>query len=310
MSRGRVPRQSAVHGVRGREGRAKLNIGGLAGAVARPMRFWVHHESDPEFALSVEWADGDARTVAALRDTFAAALARAHPTSAPPAASLQLGASDGTRIPLDSCVVAAVCDGDDVYATVACESHVSTAPPNVLSPSGAPSVAASASAVASGLPEALKARKKLPPALKPYFEAADEAWRKRSYRQARTIYTELLELDQNALPARHRSLARRRLGEIELHCGRENRAVEHLRLAVDADESVVESHLGLGKAYAAAGRHADAVPAIQRALKLVHEPKEVRPKLEHRNYKHQRGGAVSAACVRFEPTATPPHLGR
>jgi len=174
------------------------------------MRFYIHSEEEPSFALPVQWDDADTRPVEALLQHFLAAYAAKGGKRS--AAQIALSSSDGRLLAPKARVLAVVEDGGDVFA--------------VERPSGAAaSASASASAKAparSAAPAADSEAEALQKVLAPYLDAAQKAWDARGYRQAKEIYGELLTVHPK-LP-----VALRRLGEIELLCGRADSAVDWL----------------------------------------------------------------------------------
>ena len=174
------------------------------------MRFYIHSEEEPSFALPVQWDDADTRPVEALLQHFLAAYAAKGGKRS--AAQIALSSSDGRLLAPKARVLAVVEDGGDVFA--------------VERPSGA-AASASASAPAkaparSAAPAADSEAEALQKVLAPYLDAAQKAWDARGYRQAKEIYGELLTVHPK-LP-----VALRRLGEIELLCGRADSAVDWL----------------------------------------------------------------------------------
>ena len=178
------------------------------------MRFYVHSEEEPSFALPVQWDDADTRPIEALLQLFLAAYAAKGGKRS--AAQIALSGSDGRLLAPKARVLAVVEDGGDVFA--------------VARPSGAAaSASASASAKAPARSAAPAADAKgaeaeaLQKVLAPYLDAAQKAWDNRGYRQAKEIYGELITVHPK-LP-----IALRRLGEIELFCERADPAVGWLR---------------------------------------------------------------------------------
>ena len=214
------------------------------------MRFYIHSEEEPSFALPVQWDDADTRPVEALLQHFLAAYAAKGGKRS--AAQIALSSSDGSLLAPKARVLVVVEDGGDVFA--------------VERPSGAAaSASASASAKAparSTAPAADSEAEAVQKVLAPYLDAAQKAWDARGYRQAKEIYGELLTV-QAKLP-----IALRRLGEIELLCGRADSAVDWLLKAARAAPKEGEVHALLGEAYALSGEHEEAQAAFESALEL------------------------------------------
>ena len=222
-----------------------------AAANAPDMRFYLHSEEEPSFALPVQWDDADTRPVEALLQHFLAAYAAKGGKRS--AAQIALSGSDGRLLAPKARVLAVVEDGGDVFA--------------VARPSGAAaSASASASAKAparSAAPAADSEAEALQKVLAPYLDAAQKAWDTRGYRQAKEIYGELVTVHPK-LP-----IALRRLGEIELLCERADPAVGWLLKASRAAPKDAEVRGLLGEAYALQGEHEEAQDAFEIALELT-----------------------------------------
>mmetsp|Transcript_18834 Transcript_18834/g.31491 ORF Transcript_18834/g.31491 Transcript_18834/m.31491 type:complete len:731 (+) Transcript_18834:36-2228(+) len=222
------------------------------------MRFWVHWEDEPAFTLSVIWADTDLRTVAHLCDQFAAAHAKMHPEHAVNGELLILATEEGQQVPREACVGSILADDDDIFAT---RSAVAAPPapalPVAVPVAKSPVASLSAGDASSGAASIDKE------ALAPYQEAADKAWKSRQYAKAKSIHAELLALQ----PRLAGSL--RRLGEIEVICGRPLEAVPLLQKAVDAEPRNLSGRLLLAQACADMGENGDAVEVLEEALEMT-----------------------------------------
>ena len=176
------------------------------------MRFYVHSEEEPSFALPVQWDDADTRPVEALLQQFLAAYAAKGGKRS--AAQIALSGSDGRLLSPKARVLAVVEDGGDVFAAArpagtAASASASASAKALAGRGAAPAKASAAEAPAEALQKVLA----------PYLDAAQKAWDTRNYRQAKEIYAELVNVHPK-LP-----LALRRLGEIELLCERADPAV-------------------------------------------------------------------------------------
>ena len=164
------------------------------------MRFYVHSEEEPSFALPVQWDDADTRPVEALLQHFLAAYAAKGGKRS--TAQIALSASDGRLLAPKARVLAVVEDGGDVFAAARPSGAAVSA--SAATSAKAPAGRSAATSAADAPAEALQK------VLAPYLDAAQKAWEKRGYRQAKEIYGELVTVHPK-LP-----IALRRLGEIEL----------------------------------------------------------------------------------------------
>lgn len=208
------------------------------------LRFYIHHENEPEFALAVSWNVTDRRTVRDLSKHFAAAFARAFPHHAPTNFTL----ATESKLPYSACVCSCVHNGADLFATLAPVDAAATAP---ITAAAAPPKPA---ATGSSSPAAIDAT------LKPYLEAADTAYKARCYAKAKAIYTELITVVPTL------GVALYRLGEIEAQAGRHDDACLLLERALKVDPASVPVAIALAKAQLASGDAAEAAGVVKATL--------------------------------------------
>lgn len=250
------------------------------------MKFYVHHEDEPEFTLRVLWDDADTRGVDTLLRHFVSVFAKKGDQAAAAAKQLQLAGADGVALPTTARVLAVVEDGGDVFA-------VRGAAPQTPTPAAAkapakPKAASSAKASSSELPPEIQK------ALAPYLDAAQKAWDKRVYSKAKEIYTELVGVHPK-LP-----VALRRLGEIELMCDRHDTAVPWLLKAAQLSPNDAEVRRLLAKAHSAAGDHEEALEAAEMAAEVATKAQRKRMQIalgrtlffDPRPGKRQQGGQL------------------
>ena len=174
-----------------------------------PIHFYVHHEAEPEYTLAIAWHEADARPASELIKQFASAFCVANPTAPPlTAAEVLLKDADGLTVAPSACVIHHVSRGADLFAERA--------------PAAAAAAAAVKASAAGKQAAAAPAGNELAKLLTPYMKAAEEAWEKRSYKRARSIYAEVVATVEQTSGLEsalaHTVLALRRLGEIEALC--------------------------------------------------------------------------------------------
>jgi len=192
------------------------------------MRFYIHHDGDPEFTLAVSWAPTDRR---AVRDLCALVAKRLPATAG--TRHISLVTENGVELPAGHCVCACVREGADLIAK------------SVARPPSQPAPAAAANAAED---------------LEPYLKAADKAYGARQLARAKTIYTELLGVSPRLFTALLR------LGLIEEQAGRHEEACHWLQRAVREDPASEEAAVALARSHLAAGEGEEAAAAVRAAL--------------------------------------------
>ena len=192
------------------------------------MRFYIHHDGDPEFTLAVSWAPTDRR---AVRDLCALVAKRLPATAG--TRHISLVTENGVELPAGHCVCACVREGADLIAK------------SVARPPSQPAPAAAANAAED---------------LEPYLKAADKAYGARQLARAKTIYTELLGVSPRLFTALLR------LGLIEEQAGRHEEACHWLQRAVREDPTSEEAAVALARSHLAAGEGEEAAAAVRAAL--------------------------------------------
>ncbi|EOD30456.1 hypothetical protein EMIHUDRAFT_232788 [Emiliania huxleyi CCMP1516] len=192
------------------------------------MRFYIHHDGDPEFTLAVSWAPTDRR---AVRDLCALVAKRLPATAG--TRHISLVTENGVELPAGHCVCACVREGADLIAK------------SVARPPSQPAPAAAANAAED---------------LEPYLKAADKAYAARQLARAKTIYTELLGVSPRLFTALLR------LGLIEEQAGRHEEACHWLQRAVREDPASEEAAVALARSHLAAGEGEEAAAAVRAAL--------------------------------------------
>ena len=247
------------------------------------MKFYVHHENEPEFTLRVLWDDADTRGVDTLLRHFASAFAKKGDQAAAAAKQLQLTGADGVALPTKARVLAVVEDGGDVFAV-----RGAAPPPPTPAAAKAPAKPKAAKASSSELPAEIQT------ALAPYLDAAQQAWDRRVYSKAKEIYTELVGVHPK-LP-----VALRRLGEIELMCERHETAVPWLLKAAQLSPKDAEVRQLLARAHTAAGDHDEAMETAEMAAEVATKAQRKRMQIalgrtlffDPRPGKRQQGGQL------------------
>mmetsp|Transcript_11549 Transcript_11549/g.24756 ORF Transcript_11549/g.24756 Transcript_11549/m.24756 type:complete len:749 (-) Transcript_11549:834-3080(-) len=263
------------------------------------MRVYVHYEGEMEFTMAFTCEDNSKSTVKQLATNFREALKpRCSPElSEKDCHALVLCSENGAALPEADLVSACASDGEDLFA----RSHVDrlTAPNDVQSKKlrSAASTPSSSGACSKSAPSQSAGTDLA--ALEPYLEAAEEAYKNRSYARAKAIHTELLTVS----PRLVQSL--RRLGEIELSAGRPEAAVPFLRRAIATEPRHLATRLTLANALCAADEWADAISELEDALRLTADGskayKRVNVELGRALFKsgqQSKGGAILMAALK------------